>query len=318
VFGKSIIKLIGLLFAGAIAIAGGAELLVSVVGVVIAFRTGNPLPLILIISTTIVILRAVKTQKEETPTKLILNIVGYATTVYLMVVAFVIALPYGLFVSIAIAITTAILISFIGDPSTLLTQVRDYVPSTMRQSVSRRVVQTGDGSTFTVNSSNTVIIINSEHRNKVVDLMRERLLLPISLTHFEELDVLFVSAGRNHSLFDRVISLLSAYGVETQGTASALLSEAIQMIPIIDQQNGLPMKEYRLARDEKTVQDLLLRWPSRMTIFPSEEGLRVLVPEMEVIGYNVEPLKKGFESDVLLYRDFTSTQGVRESIESTT
>ena len=315
-FGKSIIKLIGLVFAGAIAIAGGAELLASVVGVVIAFRTGNPLPLILIISITIVILRVVKAQKEETVVKMILNILGYATTVYLIVVAFVIALPYGLVASIATAITTSIVISLIGDPSTLSTQIQEFIPTSIGHSVSRRVIQGQDGSTFTVNSSNRLIIIKTDHRNKVVDLMRERSLLPISLTHFEDLDVLFVSTGRDNSLFDLVNSLLSAYGIETRGPVPALLSEAIRMIPIIDEQNGLPMKEYRLARDEKAVQDLLFRWPSRMTVFPAEDGLRVLVPGMDVIGYNVDLLKQGYESDVLLYRDFTSTKEVKESIES--
>jgi hypothetical protein len=319
VFGKSIIKLIGLVFAGAIAFAGGAELLASVVGVVIAFRTGNPFPLIVIVVVTIALLRIVKAQKEDTPVKMILNIVGYAATGYLVVVAFVLALPYGLVASIATAITTSIVVSFIGDPSTLMAQFQDYIPSSLGGSVtgfSKRVVPTGDGTSFTVNASNALIGIKSEHRNKVVDLMRDRLLLPISLTHFEDLDVLFVSKGENHSMVDRVSSLLSAYGIETEGPIPALLSEAIQMIPIIDEQNGLSMKEYRLARDDKTVHDLLSRWPARMTVFPSEEGLRILVPEMEVIGYNVEPLRDGYEPDVLLHRDFTSTQEVKESVES--
>ena len=319
-FGKSIIKVIGLVIAGSIALAGGAELLASVVGVVIAFRTGNPFPLIAIVLVTIALLRLVKSQKEETSVKMILNIVGYAATGYLVVVAFVIALPYGLVASIATAVTTSIVISFVGNPSSLTNQFKDVLPTAFGDSIhglSKRVVRTGDGSSFTVNSTNTVIIVNSEHRNKVVDLMRDRLLLPISLTHFEDLDVLFVSTGKNHSMFERVNSLLEAYGIETMNPMPTLLSEAIQMIPLIDEQNGLAMREYRLARDEKTIEKLLARWPTRMTVFPTESGLRILVPDMEVIGYNVEPLRQGYESEVLLHRDFTSTQEVKESVEST-
>ncbi|MGD9396109.1 MAG: hypothetical protein PVJ05_06765, partial [Candidatus Thorarchaeota archaeon] len=124
-FGKSIIKLIGLVFAGAIALAGGAELLASVVGVVLAFRSGNPFPLLLVGIVTISLLRIVKRLTEETPVKMILNIVAYAATGYVVVVAFVIALPYGLVASVVSAIATSVTISFIGDPSSILSQIQD-------------------------------------------------------------------------------------------------------------------------------------------------------------------------------------------------
>ncbi|MHA1963181.1 MAG: hypothetical protein ACXACG_00540 [Candidatus Thorarchaeota archaeon] len=318
-FGKSIIKLIGLIFAGAIALAGGAELLASVVGVVLAFRAGNPFPLLLVGIVTIILLRVVKKQTEETPVKMILNIVAYAATGYLVVVAFVVALPYGLMASIVTAIATSVVISFIGDPSSILSQVQNYVPSTLGGSINglpKRVVQTEDGSSFTVNFTNSVIVINPDHRDKVVDLMRDRSLLPTSLTHFEDLDVLFISNEGDRTMFERVNSLLNSYGIETKGPVPALLAEALQMLPIIDEQNGLSMKEYRLAKDEKTISDLLSLWPARMTIFPTEQGLRVLVPDIDVIGFNVEPLKQGHESEVLLHRDFTSIREVKESVES--
>ncbi|MFW9806710.1 MAG: hypothetical protein ACFFFK_08285, partial [Candidatus Thorarchaeota archaeon] len=319
VFGKSIIKLIGLVFAGAIALAGGAELLASVVGVVLAFRASNPFPLILVITVTMVLLRIVKSQKEETPVKMILNIVAYAATGYLIVVGFVIALPYGLMASIATAIATSIVVSVIGDPASISTQIKNYIPFTLGnsfQGVSRKVVQTSDGSSFLVNSSSTIIIIKPQDRHKVVELMRDRSLLPISLTHFEDIDVLFISKMENRALFNHVNSLLSSYDIQPESKAPALLSEAIQMIPIIDEQNGFPMKEYRLARDKKTVQDLLTNWPPRMTVFPSEKGLMVLVPYSEVVGLNVETLKRGYESEILLHRDFTSILEAGESVES--
>jgi hypothetical protein len=319
VFGRSIIKLIGLVFAGAIALAGGAELLASVVGVVLAFRAGNPFPLLLVSVVTVILLRIVKLQTEETPVKMILNIVSYAATGYLVVVAFVIMLPYGLVASIVTAIATSVVVSFIGDPSSLMTQVRENFPSSLGgpiEGLSRRVVQTGDGSSFTVNSSNSVILINSDHRNKVVELMRDRSLLPISLTHYEDIDVLFVRTGRDITLYERVTNLLKSYGIENKGNTPALLAEAVQMIPIIDEQNGLMMKEYRLAKDEKSIQNLLTTWPVRMTVFPTEWGLMVLVPNVEVTGLNVEPLKQGYESELLLHRNFTSIREDLKAVES--
>ncbi|MFW9796782.1 MAG: hypothetical protein ACFFE2_07075 [Candidatus Thorarchaeota archaeon] len=318
-FGKSILKLVGLVFAGAIALAGGAELLSSVVGVVLAFRTGNPFPLIIAGAITVVLLRLMKKQKEDTPVKMVLNVVSYAASGYMIVVGFVIALPFGLVVSIVTAVATSILISFIGDPSAILNEIQEYIPSGVSGSLSglsKRVIQTGDGSSLTLNSTNSVLVINPEHRNKVAELMRDRLLLPISLTHFEEIDVLFVSTGRNLSMLDRVLALLKSYGIESKGQAPTLLAEAVQMIPIIDEKNGLMMKEYRLAKDEKTVNDLLSMWPIRMTVFPSEWGLMVLVPDMEVTGLNVETLKQGHESELLLNRNFTAIREVIDSVES--
>ena len=320
-FGKSIIKLIGLMFAGAIALAGGAELLTSVVAVVLAFRAGNLLPLLLVCIVTVGLLRLERRPAEGTPVKMILNIVGYAATGYLAVVAFVIGLPYGLVVAGAAAIAASMIISFIGNPSPIITQVREYIPSVFGGTISglsNRVVPTSDGSSFNVNSSHSVVVINPEHRHKVVELMRDRSLLPISLTHFEDVDVLFVSTATDHDMFDRIVSLLKSHGVETKGSFPALLAEAVQMMPLIDEQNGLGMREYRLARDEKTVQDLLTVWPPRMTVFPTEWGLMVLVPHMEVIGFNVEPLKAGYESELLLQRNYTSIREVMKSIESAT
>jgi hypothetical protein len=266
-----------------------------------------------------VLLRVVKRLTEDTPVKMILNIVSYAATGYLVVVAFVVALPFGLVASIATAITTSVIVSFIGDPSSLMVQVQEFLPQSHMNPISnlsKRVVQTGDGSTFIVNSSNSIIVINSDYRNRVVELMRTRSRLPISLTHFEDLDVLFIATDRDRSMFDRVSTLLRAHEIETKGPTPALLAEAIQMIPIIDEQNGLMMKGYRITKDEKTVENLLSLWPVRMTIFPTEGGLKVLVPEHEATGLNVEPLKQGYESEVLLQRNFTSIREVVESVES--
>ncbi|MHA2160630.1 MAG: hypothetical protein ACXABE_17180, partial [Candidatus Thorarchaeota archaeon] len=94
--GKGLIKIIGFIIAGAIALAAGAELLASVVSVVLSFRGGNPFPLISIVIITVVLIRLVQRRSEETPVKMILNIAAYAATGYVAVVAFVIGLPYGL------------------------------------------------------------------------------------------------------------------------------------------------------------------------------------------------------------------------------
>jgi len=146
--------------------------------------------------------------------------------------------------------------------------------------------------------------------------MRDRPLLPISLTHFVGCDVLFVAEGKTPGKYEQVVKLLKDLSIKTRGHTSPLLAEAIQMVPIIDSQNGLGMDNYRLARDEKSISDLLELAPVRMTVFPTVAGLRILVPDMDAPGLVVESLAVGQEVDVLLHRDYTLLEEVKKPIET--
>jgi hypothetical protein len=147
--------------------------------------------------------------------------------------------------------------------------------------------------------------------------MKERPLLAISLTHYEECDVLFISEKENTSKFNRVMKLLGDYDIGTQGFASVLLAEAIQLVPILDSKNGLKFDDYRYTRDSRTIDTLLEQAPVRMTVFPSLQGLGILVPDMEAPGMEVECLRHGHEADIVLHRDYSYLEEVDKQIEST-
>jgi hypothetical protein len=164
-----------------------------------------------------------------------------------------------------------------------------------------------------LNSCNNIVILNEGMREKLVQLMKERPLLPISLTHYEDCDVLFIAEDK----YERIIKLLKEVGIETKGLASPLLSEAIQMIPILDSRNGLTFEDYRLAREDGTINSLLIQAPVRLTVFPSTSGLVVLIPDTEAPGLNVERLKRGYEVDILLHRNYTHLEEVAKPLEST-
>lgn len=319
-FGKGLIKLIGLIIAGAIALAAGAQLLASVVSVVLSFRNGNPYPLLGAILLPIVLLRLLQRQPKDTPVKILLNIAAYAATGYVVVIAFVIALPYGLVVSILAAVFTSIGCSLLGDPSSISIYIKEMIPGsklgTRNDGLTKRIVPVGDGTSFAVNSRHTVILVDHSQHEKIVKLMRDRPLLPISLTHFEECDALVITT-EDIDLVTRICSLLNLVEINTQ-RAPPLLAEAVQMVPIIDEQNGLPMHDYRLARDEKSVSDLLSTWPLRMMVIPSKPEVMILVPDNVSTGLNVEKLKQGHEREILLNRNFTSLQEVASSVEITT
>lgn len=315
-FGKGVIKLIKYAVAGAIALVVGAELLASVVSIVLAFRLGDISPLLVAIVLTVVLLLIVNRVSEDSPTRLILNILGYAAISYLVVVAFVIVLPYGLIFAGIAAGATAGICSFIKDPGSLNPQIKQLISQmqtagSLNGLVRQRVVAVSEGESFKLNASENILLLEKDSREKIIQVMRDRPLLPVSLTCYVDCDVLFISAK-----FDQIINLINTLGIETKGTTSPLLAEAIQMIPIIDSQNGLKMENYCLARDEKAVTELISLAPTRMTVFPTISGLAVLVPDMDAPGLLVEQLEQGTEVDVLLHRNYSLLEEVEKPVET--
>ncbi len=314
-FGKGVIKLIGYAVAGAIALVAGAELLTSVVSIVLAFRLENITPLLVVIVLTVVVLLIVNRVSEDSPTRLILNILGYAAISYLAVVASVIVLPYGLIFAGIAAGATAGICSFIKDPSSLSPQIKQFISQIQTagslNGINNRVVAVGAGETFKLNACETILLLEKGAREKIIQTMRDRPLLPVSLTCYVDCDVLFISAK-----YDQILNLITTLGIKTKGTTTPLLAEAIQMIPIIDSQNGLRMENYRLARDEKTVTELISLAPTRMTVFPTISGLAVLVPDMDAPGLLVEHLEQGTEVDVLLHRNYSLLEEVEKPVET--
>ncbi|MGY5871483.1 MAG: hypothetical protein RTV72_04480 [Candidatus Thorarchaeota archaeon] len=318
--GKGITKLIGYAIAGAIALVAGTELLTSVISVVLAFRLGDISPLVIVIIVTVGLLLVVNRVSEDSPTRLILNILAYAASGYLAVVAFVIALPYGLILAGIAAGVAAGVCSFIKEPNMLTKYLHEFLTQIQSagslNGLSKRIVPVGDGDSFTLSTFNNVLILEEGSRERIIQLMQDRPLLPISLTHYVDCDVLFISEDNNPAKFDQIVKLLKDLSIGTRRQVSQLLAEAIQMVPIIDSQNGLGMDDYRLARDEKSIKELLTLAPVRMTIFPTTTGLRVLVPDMDAPGLVVEKLEQGKEVDVLLHRDYTLLKEVEIPIET--
>ncbi len=318
--GKGITKLIGYAIAGAIALVAGTQILVSVVSVVLAFRLGDISPLFTVIIITVGLLLITKRVPEESPTRLILNILAYAATGYLAVVAFVIVLPYGLVFAGIAAGATAGMCSFIKEPHNVTSHLQKFISQIQTNgslnNVAKRIVPVGDSDSFSLNAFHNILILENGSRDTVIQLMRDRPLLPISLTHFVDCDVLFVTENNNPAKFDQIIKLLNDLSIGIEKHTSQLLAEAIQMVPIIDSQNGLGMENYRIAKNENSINDLLRLTPVRMTVFPTTSGLRILVPDMEAPGLIVDQLEQGKEIDVLLHRDYTLFEEVEKPVET--
>lgn len=310
-------KVVGLAVGGAIALAIGAELLSSVVSIVMAFRFGDPLPLMTVVTLTMCLALICNRAPEETPSRAILRILSYASTGYLAVIAFVIVLPYGLVMSIIAAAAIGILSSVLNDQKAIRSQFRRSIIAQNRIGMTAtRSITNEDGESFRLNSLHTIILLESNVREMVVQLMKERPFLAISLTHYEDCDVLFVNDCDSSQKLDNIMKLLRNYNIETCGFASSLLKEAIQLVPVLDSRNGLKFNDYRFARNSQTIEALLEQAPVRMTIFPSAHGIRVVVPETEAPGMDVENITPGYEVDILVHRDYSIFKEVDKQIES--
>jgi hypothetical protein len=317
-FGKGLTKIIGLAVGGAIALAAGAQVLSSVVSVVLAFRFGNIIPLLMVVGLTISIHLIANRVPEESAALIVFKILLYAVTGYLALIAFVIVLPYGLIMSIIAAGAVGVFSSILGEQRKFWNHfIHFFNFQNYFDRLSIRSIPIGDGVSYRLNSLHSIVILDEGNREKIVHLMKERPLLPISLTHFEDCDVLFIAVENDSSRYERVLKLLRDSGIGVKGLASPLLAETIQMVPILDSNNGLKFEDYRIARDDTTISSLLTQAPPRLTVFPSAQGLRVLVPELEAPGLNVERLKQGYEVDVLLHRDYSCIEEVEKPIEST-
>ena len=320
-FGNALTKMIVLVLGGAIVLATGAELLASVVSVVLAVRLGNFVPLLAVVVLTIVLQMLTNHVAHESQGLIIVTMLAYAITGYLAFTVFLIALPYGLIASI-LASGAVCVISSISRKQKLGIYWKQVMQSlshsqNVLHGLSDRQVPIGDGTSFKLNSFHTVVILEEGVREKIVQLLRERPLLPVSFTHYEDCDVIFIADESDPVRYEQVMKLLKDFSIGVKGPASPLLAEAVKMVPILDSRNGLKFEDYRLTRDEKTICSLLTQAPSRLTVFPSPLGLGVLIPATEVPGMNVEHLKRGCEADILLNREYSHLEEVEKPIEST-
>ncbi len=313
--------MIVLVVGGAIVLATGAELLASVVSVVLAFRFGNFVPLLAVAVLTIVIQIVTNHASHDSRGFIVIKTLAYAITGYLALTVFLIAFPYGLIISILTSGAVCVLSSAFRKQKLGIywTKVKQSLSHSQNglHGLANRQVPVGDGTSFKLNSFHTIVILEEGVREKIVQLLRERPLLPVSFTHYEDCDVIFIADENDPVRYEHVMKLLKDSSIGVKGPASPLLAEAVQMVPILDSRNGLKFEDYRLARDEKTICSLLAQAPSRLTVFPSPLGLGVLIPAMEALGMNVERLKRGCEADILLNREHSHLEEVEEPIEGT-
>ncbi len=296
----------------------GTELLASVVSVVVSARRGDLIPIVTVFLGTLFISLILRRLKKHSPTKLLLSILVYGTIGYAAVVSFIAVLPWGLLPSLMSASMTILGFSVAATP----TRFGAYRSQTKLRSLALRTDNPSGRITSSaiaalsdaLTEQARVVIIQEGDRDKVVQLMKERPLLPVSITRLADCyAVVVTSPNSDEVVFRRAIDTLSEFGISRVKRARHLLAEAILMLPLIDESYGFSMREYRVVRDDTTMTHVISQWPERLTIFATKEGLGALVPERAATGLKTEQLPRGLETDVVLFRNYSLLQGDDES-----
>ncbi|MHA1926656.1 MAG: hypothetical protein ACXABV_05400 [Candidatus Thorarchaeota archaeon] len=314
-FGKGVLKIIGLAVAGAMALAGGAQLLASVAIVIVAFRSGDIIPLVLTIGTTMALIQMKRRLANDTLSSIV-GILAYAASGYLAVVAFVGMLPLGLVSSLVGAAVTIMVCSVMYDPS----QLTAWMATLSSDSTISWINQAPGSSGFPIylEMFHQLILIPPDSREMIVTLMRDRPLLPISLTHFNECDVLFIDNNSKRTSSTQVKDIIEKRNIPIGCEASTLLREAILKVPLIDEKHGLAMNEYHLAYENDTIVQLILNPPSRMIVFPSKTGPRIIYPESAAPGLVSRKVPDNELANALLLHNYTNLQEVNDTYENAT
>ena len=114
---------------------------------------------------------------------------------------------------------------------------------------------------------------------------------------------MMVRTEGEEKVLNQVLQALSEKGAGSMQVLSLFMTNAILSLPLIEDDMGVTMKEYRIAVEESTVAKLLEIWPNRITVFPNRKGLRVVIRGDVAPGFDLKQLPQGREAQVLLGRD---------------
>jgi hypothetical protein len=305
-FGKTIMRMISYAVAGAIAVLLGGRLLTSVASVVIAWRLGNPIPLV-VVGAGSAILVLLSRSEASTLSGMILNVLSWAASAYMSVVVFFVALPLGLVPSLLVMGLCLFAVGAMKNTRGIGNRVRAMVDLTVVAGNAIPMLAPTEPSdhwiwSFMQRRGFVSFLIPREGRHAILQLISERPLLPVSFTRFEDADILFVRNGK--AMASQILMLLHDTGVDGVEELSDLHTGALLSLPIIEKRDeGLSTDEYVFCREEATVSRLVETWPNRVTLYPSKAGVVVVARGITLTGFETQPIPRGLRSAVVIERD---------------
>jgi hypothetical protein len=321
-FGKSMFRLAALVVAGGVALVLGSQLLTSAVGIVTAFREGNPVQLILLSILTVVFLRIPGRSGERTPVRMFLQVLGWGSAVYLFFVVLVGMLPYGILAAFVSAGITAILCSAISDPTELKARLDAMKQATESIGFDAQGLGLANGADSVQSLwarisklDYSVIVLPPDSSDRITSLLRSRPKLPVCVMHLYDNDMMIVTSGKEW--LTKMLSVLKESGIENAKAASSLLTKTVLGLPIIEQEHGVDISDYQIILNETTIEKLLKMQPLRMSLFPGPEGLRALVRGETTLGLETHSIPNRHLTRAVLGRDISFISRGESKIDNT-
>jgi hypothetical protein len=300
------------LIIGAILLAFGSNILSSITYIVQQAKQGSYAPIVIILITAPIAIKFMGSKSKglnqgstqvaywlvyafaTAYTSLVIGLTLFSTTLqlYLGVAGFGIT-----------AIACKALFDSENDGLSLKQRMSFLISSTKATMNSTAVGQWsgGNGIAWNLSGQSKVFIVPPVSFQSVLDLMKERPNLPISLTHLPETDCLVVPSTNGWQR--KVQNLLTERGIPTLSRASTLFEIAVLSLPLIVESRLQSPQEYGWTQDEKVVQKLVNQLPAGLTLFPNTNGLKAITPMDGAPGYELESLSRVNSLRLLINRD---------------
>jgi hypothetical protein len=318
-FGKSVFTLAKWAIVAGVAIVIGSQLLESVSWVVISFRFGNFMPLMGVLAITFVVQRISTAAKQQAQiVAMLTDVLASASAVYLFFVMLLGLLPYGLNISLIGSCFSIIVIAAIRSPddfrkriSLLVETAGTYTATGIGMGYGREKALWNS----VVRGKKEVLCIPQDGFNSVIDILKDRPMLPVALAHYVDMDFLIVTNHDGHDWTYQVKRLLLEEGVPGVQLAPPLLKKVVLFMPLFEEDRGVQVEGYGLASSENSVNALLSARPCRMTVFPSSDGLRVVARRDSVPGIEMKEIPAEVSKRVVFRRDIDGVTKVPEKTE---
>jgi hypothetical protein len=244
---------------------------------------------------------------EGTLSKMVLDILTWIAAAYLSVIVFFALFPFGLIIGLLGLGITIITLGAIKDTQGFGGRVSAILEQTSALGTQLPLIgpsMSADQASFWRSAERIPLkayLLPRIHRDTLLEILRERPYLPISVTRYGDIDILFVRPGTETKFSEQMPLILSDLGVHDLQELSSFMTRAILSLPLLeDRESSKSLDDYRLAASESTVNRLIQIWPDRITIIPHKKGPLVLIRSESAPGFEMDPLPRGREIGVIL------------------
>lgn len=286
------------------------EILSSAIWIALALKSGSILPVLTITTAAIVFSRFTAKSLREPDETRILSISAWILTGYLALVMGLFVVAYGFAASFVVAFLVGLIMYMVREPpelSILLTeQYRNARNLLEVASAGNSLEKWGQRATRNL----AAFRLPKESIEDAVGIIRDNPELGLSLTHYEDLLVLYVPKIHKN----RIHSLINDSGIQVQQLSKLSFLGCIYVIPAALEEYGHKLTDYRIIRDEDILEQLLKSLPIDSTLYSHPEGPILVLRFSDAGMVKTEQIPSGFEARIIVGRDISALAKGRRGV----